>query len=352
MYFLMSCNMRTLWQRFGRGARNFALNATAILLAESKWFDDERAKRAAASVLRNEKASKRAADSGLAGPPAKRPRKSAALPAHPTLGGDLPIRVARQVQFDGDDNGQSSGFVGGHGANGEDGVGAAGGTGEDGLDNVYDTTGLREVEIVRSISDTIDVGGMEQDMGGVMVVGDVANIGRRVHSEGRVGDVEMGEVDDELDGFLELDEGHDVSRADSSEGLLGVRGDRAADERADAGVGEVQGRCRMGDVRETHGAESSTIGDSREQDRVRAAHHARLSSTYDEARRAATIASRTRSKKRGSDGEEVEELSLELDNLVNARTRPHNCHRAPILAWFKAHLTGKSRCSSRSFNFN
>ncbi|KAA1480151.1 hypothetical protein DENSPDRAFT_759362, partial [Dentipellis sp. KUC8613] len=38
-----TCDMRTLWQRFGRAARDPTRTAKALLLAEPKWFDDERA---------------------------------------------------------------------------------------------------------------------------------------------------------------------------------------------------------------------------------------------------------------------------------------------------------------------
>lgn len=37
----VTCNLDTLWQRFGRAARGQGTTALAVLLAESKYFDDE-----------------------------------------------------------------------------------------------------------------------------------------------------------------------------------------------------------------------------------------------------------------------------------------------------------------------
>ncbi|KAI0038956.1 P-loop containing nucleoside triphosphate hydrolase protein, partial [Auriscalpium vulgare] len=42
-----TCNLATLWQRFGRGARDLALTARALFLVEPKHFDDEKAKQVA-----------------------------------------------------------------------------------------------------------------------------------------------------------------------------------------------------------------------------------------------------------------------------------------------------------------
>ncbi|KAI0052949.1 P-loop containing nucleoside triphosphate hydrolase protein, partial [Auriscalpium vulgare] len=41
-----TCNLATLWQRFGRGARNPLLTAKVLFLVEPKHFEDEKAKRA------------------------------------------------------------------------------------------------------------------------------------------------------------------------------------------------------------------------------------------------------------------------------------------------------------------
>ena len=40
----VTCNMDTLWQRFGRVARGFGTEGVAILFAEDKYFDDAKEK--------------------------------------------------------------------------------------------------------------------------------------------------------------------------------------------------------------------------------------------------------------------------------------------------------------------
>lgn len=68
--------MRTLWQRFGRVARNFERDGIAILLAEPKWFDEERAKAAAAQAKRAAAAAKRkASNTGLISAPSAKRRR-------------------------------------------------------------------------------------------------------------------------------------------------------------------------------------------------------------------------------------------------------------------------------------
>ncbi|EPQ50064.1 hypothetical protein GLOTRDRAFT_67173, partial [Gloeophyllum trabeum ATCC 11539] len=50
-----TCTMCTLWQRFGRGARDFSLTALAVLIVEPKHFDEEKKKAADAKRKRAEK---------------------------------------------------------------------------------------------------------------------------------------------------------------------------------------------------------------------------------------------------------------------------------------------------------
>ena len=51
-----SCDLCTLWQRFGRAARDFALNAIALFLVEPMYFDETRDEKAARKAKREEKA--------------------------------------------------------------------------------------------------------------------------------------------------------------------------------------------------------------------------------------------------------------------------------------------------------
>jgi hypothetical protein len=51
----VTCDLSTLWQRFGRAGRNKAVNATATLIAEPKYFDDAKASR----LEQNEKRKRR-----------------------------------------------------------------------------------------------------------------------------------------------------------------------------------------------------------------------------------------------------------------------------------------------------
>jgi ATP-dependent DNA helicase RecQ len=60
----VTCDMCTLWQRFGRAARLVSLCAVAILIAESKYFDakpgkKEPKKRKADTTLKSEKPTKK-----------------------------------------------------------------------------------------------------------------------------------------------------------------------------------------------------------------------------------------------------------------------------------------------------
>ncbi|ETW78200.1 hypothetical protein HETIRDRAFT_429262 [Heterobasidion irregulare TC 32-1] len=55
------CRLCSLWQRFGRGARQMDLKAMAILFVEAKYFDEDKLKAANAKALRAEKKGKRKA---------------------------------------------------------------------------------------------------------------------------------------------------------------------------------------------------------------------------------------------------------------------------------------------------
>ncbi|KZP14844.1 P-loop containing nucleoside triphosphate hydrolase protein [Athelia psychrophila] len=65
-----SCDLCTLWQRFGRAARKQTMTGTALFLVESKYFDDAKAKKATAAENRKRKAAEKA----LGLPPTKRTR--------------------------------------------------------------------------------------------------------------------------------------------------------------------------------------------------------------------------------------------------------------------------------------
>ncbi|KAI0084797.1 P-loop containing nucleoside triphosphate hydrolase protein [Irpex rosettiformis] len=56
----VTCNLNTLWQRFGRAARGPGTEAVAVLFAEAKYFDDEKEKAAKATVARAAKATAKA----------------------------------------------------------------------------------------------------------------------------------------------------------------------------------------------------------------------------------------------------------------------------------------------------
>lgn len=50
----LTCDLNTLWQRFGRAARDPSLDAVAILFVEGKYFDDEKDKRTRAQKRKAE----------------------------------------------------------------------------------------------------------------------------------------------------------------------------------------------------------------------------------------------------------------------------------------------------------
>ncbi|KAJ3476192.1 hypothetical protein NLI96_g11327 [Meripilus lineatus] len=58
----MTCDLNTLWQRFGRAARGMGSIGIAILLVEAKFFDDEKVKAAERMAKRAEKASEKVAE--------------------------------------------------------------------------------------------------------------------------------------------------------------------------------------------------------------------------------------------------------------------------------------------------
>ncbi|KAF7967710.1 hypothetical protein HWV62_33295 [Athelia sp. TMB] len=63
-----SCDLCTLWQRFGRAARMQSMTGTALFLVESKYFDEAKAKKVKAA----EKRKRKAAEKALGIPPSKR----------------------------------------------------------------------------------------------------------------------------------------------------------------------------------------------------------------------------------------------------------------------------------------
>ncbi len=54
--------MNTLWQRFGRAARDLNREAVAVLFVDAKYFDDEREEAAKRAQKRKENATKKAAE--------------------------------------------------------------------------------------------------------------------------------------------------------------------------------------------------------------------------------------------------------------------------------------------------
>jgi superfamily II DNA/RNA helicase len=64
-----TCTLSTLWQRFGRGGQNPALEATAVFLVEKEHFDEIRKKK--------EETKKRKAAKAATSVPTKRPRTQA-----------------------------------------------------------------------------------------------------------------------------------------------------------------------------------------------------------------------------------------------------------------------------------
>lgn len=97
-----TCDLNTMWQRFGRAARGPGTEAIAVLLAESKYFDDTKEKAAKAAEVRAQKAlqkaekkekAKRAASSTEAGPSAKRQKTAHASSETPTTDDNAPILI-------------------------------------------------------------------------------------------------------------------------------------------------------------------------------------------------------------------------------------------------------------------
>lgn len=86
----------TLWQRFGRSGRAVGSEATAILLVESTYFDEDRKKKLAAKLKSSAK--RKAAKHG----PAARPAKRLAL-STTTNEGPHPTPTTRPLE---DDNGE------------------------------------------------------------------------------------------------------------------------------------------------------------------------------------------------------------------------------------------------------
>ncbi|KAH7917502.1 P-loop containing nucleoside triphosphate hydrolase protein [Leucogyrophana mollusca] len=101
----VTCDLCTLWQRFGRGARNPTLQATALLFVESKYLDANRQKKAENKEKRAQKQLKKkrkvddTKDINSSGHPSKRLRLAAETPSGngPALGGP----EATMLQVDG-----------------------------------------------------------------------------------------------------------------------------------------------------------------------------------------------------------------------------------------------------------
>jgi ATP-dependent DNA helicase RecQ len=72
-----TCDMCTLWQRFGRGARDPNCEAIALWLVEPMYFDETKEEKAARKAKKEEKAkNKRKAREELAGQPASKKTRS------------------------------------------------------------------------------------------------------------------------------------------------------------------------------------------------------------------------------------------------------------------------------------
>ncbi|KAI6011404.1 P-loop containing nucleoside triphosphate hydrolase protein [Pisolithus microcarpus] len=67
-----TCKLPTLWQRFGRAARDKKLTGTSILFAEKEFFDDERAAKASRKMQRQSVRKRKGIKNSTAEPPAKR----------------------------------------------------------------------------------------------------------------------------------------------------------------------------------------------------------------------------------------------------------------------------------------
>lgn len=58
----VTCNLDTLWQRFGRGARGPETFGLAILIVEGKYFDDDKTKKKARLTKKAEKNAQKAVE--------------------------------------------------------------------------------------------------------------------------------------------------------------------------------------------------------------------------------------------------------------------------------------------------
>ncbi|KAJ7721901.1 P-loop containing nucleoside triphosphate hydrolase protein [Mycena metata] len=99
-----SCDMCTLWQRFGRGARDPSCEAIALFLVEPMYFDQTKEEKAARKAKKDQAAASRkrkAANAPTSQTPAKRPRSDqsesgnvgpALRPSAPTTLADLRAR--------------------------------------------------------------------------------------------------------------------------------------------------------------------------------------------------------------------------------------------------------------------
>lgn len=77
-----TCNIATLWQRFGRAARDSELEGKALFLVEPKHFDDEKAKKEARRQKRAANSRKRKASQATDATSSKRRRVEGGPPIH------------------------------------------------------------------------------------------------------------------------------------------------------------------------------------------------------------------------------------------------------------------------------
>jgi len=73
-----TCDLCTLWQRFGRAVRNAALQGIAILIADTKYFDADRDRKAKLAETKKRKAEENV--DGEEQPPTKKARVQKTLP--------------------------------------------------------------------------------------------------------------------------------------------------------------------------------------------------------------------------------------------------------------------------------
>ncbi|KAH9831739.1 P-loop containing nucleoside triphosphate hydrolase protein [Rhodofomes roseus] len=118
----LTCNLNTLWQRFGRAARDLSLDAVAVLLVEARYFDEEREK---VKGCADKRAEKRKADLS-AQKPAKKTRTQGPPPAAVTASSSTNVESETRhddVRHAGDEQARATG--GDHGVSGLPGQGSS-----------------------------------------------------------------------------------------------------------------------------------------------------------------------------------------------------------------------------------